>query len=133
MKHQIKTIIVVFPILLLALSSCNKSIEILEIRCNNRCNPTGVKKTPYFNWQLASHVHNQLQTSYHILVSDNENELKNDHGKVWDCKKTASESSINIKYIGLPLEPGKAYYWKVKVWDKDRKESKWSETGLEYG
>ncbi|MGI6128315.1 MAG: family 78 glycoside hydrolase catalytic domain, partial [Planifilum sp.] len=34
---------------------------------------------------------------------------------------------MNVAYEGEPLESGKRYYWRVKVWDKHGSSSEWSE------
>jgi hypothetical protein len=38
---------------------------------------------------------------------------------VWDSGKISSNKSWRVSYGGSPMEPGKEYYWTVKVWDKD--------------
>ena len=55
------------------------------------------------------------------MVSDSEEGL--DEGKyIWDSGKVISDQAVAIPYEGISLEEEKKYYWKIKVWDKDKKE-----------
>jgi alpha-L-rhamnosidase len=47
-----------------------------------------------------------------------------------------TSESVLVPYKGKALLPGTVYYWQVKVWDKNKQASAWSEisrfcTGLE--
>jgi alpha-L-rhamnosidase len=101
-------------------------IEITELKCNYKNNPSGVNRNPRFSWILHSVERNQFQSAYHILLSDDSLLLKENTGNIWDTKKVISEQSINILCNSNALAPAKEYFWKVKVWDKDGKESSWS-------
>jgi len=101
-------------------------IEITELKCNFKNNPLGINQSPQFIWILHSGERNQVQSAYHILLSDDPLLLNKNIGNIWDTKKVISEQSINVFYEGNTLESAKEYFWKVKVWDKDGKESSWS-------
>ncbi|MBN2519516.1 MAG: family 78 glycoside hydrolase catalytic domain [Bacteroidales bacterium] len=131
--------IIFFLLLLLINLTCsnNHYISILNLQCNYKENPVGILPKPQFSWILESEIRNQSQSAYHMLIADNPNLLKKDIGNIWDTKKVITNQSINIIYQGQELLPGKEYYWKVKVWDKNGYESGWSEiakffTGLFY-
>jgi hypothetical protein len=111
------------------LSSQKKKMEVTNLTCEYKTNPLGVNDpNPEFGWQLQSNERNQAQTAYQIIVSDNPELIQSGKGNIWDSKKVKSDQSILVKYSGSPLKSGEKYYWRVKSWDKDGKESSWSET-----
>jgi alpha-L-rhamnosidase len=101
-------------------------INVSHLQCNYKENPVGINSSPQFGWILQSDTRNQFQTAYQIMVSDDAGKLDKNIGTTWDTKKVTSSQSILISYQGKPLEGGKEYYWKVKVWDKNGHESAWS-------
>lgn len=104
-----------------------KEIKIEVLKCDLKENPTGIQQNPNFSWQLLSSERNQKQSAYRILVSDDLNELGRGQGRYWNSGKIQSGQSILVPYTGQQLSPGKKYFWKVKVWDKNDKESNWSQ------
>ena len=89
-------------------------------------NPVGVDvKQPRFFWILEHAARGQVQSACQILVSSDPAPAA---GDIWDSGKLASSKSTQVVFAGKALESGKTYYWKVKYWDKDGRESPWSET-----
>ncbi len=84
-------------------------------------------KQPHLGWMLKSGTNNTLQTAYQIIVADNKDNILNNTGNVWDSGKVLSNESVNIKYEGNALEPGKVYFWRVKTWDNHGNESDYSD------
>ena len=82
-----------------------------------------------FSWKLISESRNQSQSAYHILVADNFDEIQNSNGNIWDSEKVKSDKSILVHFSGKKLEPAQKYFWKVKVWNQDGKDSEWSKVG----
>jgi len=111
--------------------SCGQSLlRVKDLKCEYRTNPLGIDNTmPRFGWKLIdeNNERGQKQTAYQILVSSNIEGLKNDKGDVWDSGKLKADKSVNIEFSGKPLESGKQYFWKVKIWDANSLESSWSE------
>ncbi|MEK9614321.1 MAG: family 78 glycoside hydrolase catalytic domain [Flavobacteriaceae bacterium] len=108
---------------------CTKKSElkIVNLKCEYQTTPLGIDNLhPRLSWQMESSVRNQKQLAYHILVSESLEELDQDIGKVWDSKKVQSDQSISVPFDGKILQSGKQYYWKVKVWDQDKKQTPWS-------
>jgi alpha-L-rhamnosidase len=101
-------------------------IEITDIKCNFKNNPVGIDSKPHFSWILHSGERNQFQSAYYLLLSDDSLLLNKNIGNIWDTRKVKSEQSINVLYDGVALEPGKEYFWKVRVWDKEGEASEWS-------
>ncbi len=95
------------------------------LRCEYLENPMGVDvRQPRFFWVLEHPERGQSQSAYQVLVSADPALAA---GEVWDSGKVASAQSTQVVFGGKALESGKTYFWKVKYWDKDGKESPWSE------
>jgi alpha-L-rhamnosidase len=96
------------------------------LRCEYLENPMGVDvKQPRFFWVLEHSGRGQAQSAYQMIVSSDPAAAAAD---IWDSGKVASARSTQVVYGGKALESGKSYFWKVKYWDKDGKESAWSDT-----
>jgi len=125
----VKRITLILIVLISCITSafCQNALTVTDLKCENKPNPMGVEnRNPRLNWLLKSTERDQKQTAYRILVSDNSTSLKRDKGNIWDSKKVISSSSILVEYNGRPLQAAKKYYWKVKVWNSEGIESKWS-------
>ncbi|MFB6343763.1 glycoside hydrolase family 78 protein [Saccharicrinis sp. FJH62] len=128
MKQVIIVIASLF--LFLACNSHDSGLNIVKTACNHFEQPLGVETVhPEFSWVVQSATSNNLQKSYHILVSDDEALLDKDSSNVWNSGRVESVNSINVRYEGSELKSGKTYYWKVKVWDAYGNESDWSRIG----
>lgn len=99
----------------------SQGTQIVEMTTNDKVNPIGIDKTPYFSWKMQDSEKGQKQTAYQILVSDTEEELENKQ-YVWNSGKVMSDQSVAILYEGKELEAENDYFWRVKVWDKNQKE-----------
>jgi len=78
---------------------------------------------PSFTWEIGGRQSGIRQTAYQVLVSDNV-KMINDHiGNLWDSGKIKSGLSAGITYQGKPLQPNKAYYWQVRVWNNNQEAS----------
>ena len=85
--------------------------------------------SPRLSWVNSpkSGKQNIKQTSYELCVSSSKELLEQGKADVWTVNMNDANSLL-IPYMGKKLESGKTYYWRVRVWDQDNKESKWSET-----
>jgi len=98
------------------------------LRCESLDNPLGLdEKQPRLSWIVTSSQRRQKQTAYRVLVASQAELLKQDKGDLWDSGKVASDETTSIVYAGKPLGEHQWCHWKVKVWDKDGRESEWSE------
>ena len=91
--------------------------------------PLDTGEAPRFGWLPQDVDANEVQTAYKIEVRDADGVL------VWDTDKVKSAQQAYVEYDGAPLDPGSAYTWRVRTWDKDNLPSPWSgwesfETGL---
>ncbi len=117
-------------LMVLTFGSCSHQSEITveRLTCNFREQALGVETpAPLLGWQLQSSGNNVVQSAYHIIVAETPEDLDENNGSVWDSGQIDTDQSINVQYKGKKLEPGKRYFWKVKVWDGNGKESSWSE------
>ncbi|MBE0711690.1 MAG: alpha-L-rhamnosidase N-terminal domain-containing protein, partial [Candidatus Aminicenantes bacterium] len=103
------------------------------LRCEYLHNPMGIDvPKPRFFWVLGHTERGQAQSACQVVVSTNP---KAAAGDVWDSGKVASAKSTQVVFAGKALESGKSYFWKVRTWDRDGRESPWSavaafDTGL---
>jgi alpha-L-rhamnosidase len=81
---------------------------------------------PSFSWVLADTVANYRQTAYQIILSSTEKNKGAKMAEVWDSGKVKSGQNTCIMPAGKPLDPGRIYFWKVKVWDQRDVESPFS-------
>ena len=104
-----------------------QAATIENLRCEYLVNPIGVDiATPRLSWEIVSSKRGDLQQSYQIIVSSSAENLAKDLGDVWNTGKLNSDKSIQVEYQGKPLSSGTSYFWKVRIWDKESKESNWS-------
>ena len=107
------------------------AIKTDNLRCEYRTNPTGIDVTqPRLSWVLKSDQRGQKQSAYRVLVATSMKKLLKNNGDAWDTGKVPSSQSIHVSYNGKPLTSDQAYYWKVRVWDKDGLPSEWSEPAV---
>ncbi len=98
-----------------------------NLRCEYAVNPMGVDApNPRLFWTVESKERGQKQTAYEILAASSPELLAQDKGDLWDSGKVASEETIQIPYVGRPLESSQPVFWKVRVWDANGSRSAWS-------
>ncbi len=120
---------------LLLFSGCgvpgHSDVAVKELRCEYRVNPLGIDVVrPRLSWVLESSRRCQKQTAYRLLVASSAKNLKESRGDLLDTGKVESDRSIHVEYGGWPLKSRMRCYWKVKVWDKDGRDSQWSRLAL---
>ncbi|AJR04523.1 family 78 glycoside hydrolase catalytic domain [Siansivirga zeaxanthinifaciens] len=122
MKHLILSFFILFSVDIVA------QIHPIDLKCEYLTNPEGIDmQNPRLFWQLKSTENVQYQTAYQIIVASSKDNIDKNIGDVYDSKKVTSSQSIQIVYKGRKLNPATAYFWKVRVWDKNKKVSEWSE------
>ena len=118
-----KWITAIMPIVLLGFCIAAQAVEApTGMMCELLAHPeiTVIKDAePEFTWIMNSSLRGDVQTAYQILVASSQENLAKDLGDVWDSGKVASNNSINVTYQGNTLAPGKTYYWKVRIWNRD--------------
>ena len=120
--------LIAFGIILLSVfcTACAE-IRVSGLKVQSIVNPTGIDdKVPRFSWQWQSDTRGASQTGYRIMVASSVENLKRDKGDVWDTGIIKGAEQLYVNYQGKPLTSGTTYYWKVKVWDNQKKQSPWS-------
>lgn len=125
MQTKVRRYIAIF--LFAAAFSALAGLEVGQLRCEYLENPLGIDVAqPRLSWVLDSAVRGEKQTAYQILVASSAEELKKDHGDLWDSGKMGSDQTTFVAYAGKTLASRAACFWKVRSWDKDGKPSAWS-------
>ena len=115
----------VLPMLLLACIVATAQVQVTNLKVENLSNPLGIdRQQPQLSWQLQSTQRNIMQSAYEVNVSDNAAFKGN---AVWSSGKVNAGQSIHVPYTGNPLQSGKKYYWRVRIWDNNGKASNWSQ------
>ncbi|MFV0564720.1 MAG: glycoside hydrolase family 78 protein [Flavobacteriaceae bacterium] len=124
-----KAIFVVVVALFLACSpNKNQKLSVAQLTCEMAQNPLAVtNQNPRFGWQLEALGQSVWQSAYQILVASTEEKLKNNVADVWDSGKITSNQSQLIAYNGSALKPETKYFWKVKIWNKEKTTPYWSD------
>ena len=74
---------------------------------------------PEFGWTVP--LGSKFQSAYQILVASSQSIIDSNNGDVWDSKRVASNASTDVEYAGEPLDVGKTYFWKVRIWDEENR------------
>lgn len=105
-------------------------INVSDLTCEYKQNPVGIDvQIPRLSWKINAKegIQNVTQKYYQIQVSKTEKGLNNLKNQVWNSGKIQSNQSVHIKYKGEGLAEKQTYYWRVKIWDSENRETKWSE------
>lgn len=117
----------------LLLNCCSKkpdsTLYVSQLKCNGFENPAGTGMTPNFSWILKSDKPGEIQTAYQIIICSEKEITRKYIGDIWHSGKILSGLSTWILYPGHELEPGKKYFWSVRVWDENDKPTHWSTIG----
>jgi alpha-L-rhamnosidase len=99
-----------------------------HLRSEYLTDPIGLgRPQPRLSWVLDSAERGQKQTAYQILAAPTLAGLEQDQGSLWDSGRVESDETAHVVYQGKPLSSRAEVFWKVRVWDKDRRASAWSQ------
>jgi alpha-L-rhamnosidase len=82
--------------------------------------------SPVFSWKLPVTPAVKSQTAYRLVVTSYST-FESVETTVWDSGKVESGQSVWVPYEGPPLKSRERVSWRVKFWDDQGQESKWSE------
>lgn len=115
-------------ILLLFTINVFAQLHITPALCENKINPLGVNiQDIRFSWEMDAKENTQYQTAYQLVIATSEDKLTLGNFDVYNSSVVKNNQSVLVKYKGKRLMPGQSYYWKLRVWDKNNKPSKWSD------
>jgi hypothetical protein len=99
-----------------------------HLRCDYAEDPLGVDSSPpRLFWKLESDQRGELQTAYQILAASSAAALARNNGDLWDSGRVRSDKTLQIPFAGKMLQSSREVFWKVRVWDKSRTVSDWSQ------
>jgi hypothetical protein len=105
----------------------------IDLRCDDASEPLAVADAhPEFSWQLAASspaLHAVSQSAYRIQVTVDARGARAARATVWDSSVISGPATFGIAYAGPTLEAGRAYTWRVEVWDEQHRASGWSDAG----
>jgi alpha-L-rhamnosidase len=118
------------PLLFFLASAFNptvaQTLSVIDLTCNHKINPMGIPVgEARLSWKMQSPGRNILQTAYNIRIASDPafKKIINETGKV----NSAESILIPVKEA---LKPATRYYWQVKLWDNNKRETKWSSTAF---
>jgi len=101
--------------------------HVVNLKCEHSANPIGIDTpNPRLSWNIESTQRNWMQSACQILVSTDSSKLNLNNGDIWDSGKIGTSECLYLPFSGKPLASLQKYWWKVKVWDKDRLSAEWS-------
>lgn len=107
-------IITLLLTLCLPILNASAKVEIGRMTVEGRECPLGLDDMhPRFGWQISSDKKNVMQRSYRIIVASSQALCEIGKADIWDTGATKSSQSQWVEYNGLPLMPGKRYFWQV--------------------
>ncbi len=108
-------------------------IQVDKLRCEYLQNPIGIDIViPRLSWQIKvkDDSKNIMQQAYRIQVVSAKDAFDKKKQLVWDTGKVDSDQSVHIEYNGQKPQSRDRFYWRVKIWDNQGRESGWSETAF---
>ncbi len=81
---------------------------------------------PALSWIVPLIEPGDMQRAYQVIISTTLDDLINDRGDTWNSEKVISDSSVAVEVSDIALVSHHFYYWKVKTWNLNDIESRWS-------
>lgn len=112
---------------LIANIAFSQAITPSKLTCEYLVNPAVVDvMQPRLSWinKATDNNRGHSQTAWQIAVASAADKL--DSPDLWDSGKITSEENNRIVYGGKALTSRQECWWRVRVWDKNGKQSEWS-------
>ena len=108
-----------------AVSCTGSSIRPVQLTCEYADGVVIDIVNPRLSWKNENvrDVIGAGQSAYRIRVAEGREDFS---VPVWDSGKILSDKNAFVVYEGDSLRSRSTYYWQVKVWDENGKESAWS-------
>ena len=99
-----------------------------RLRCERLDEPVGVDTaSPRLSWLVAGQARGDRPTAWQVLVSSAPELLAGGMGDLWDSGRIDADAPPGVEYGGEPLRSCARCHWKVRWWDREGRESPWSE------
>jgi alpha-L-rhamnosidase len=101
----------------------------VRLKCEYLTNPLGIaEEAPRFSWVPEHPRRGARQIAAQVIVSPEKSFVEKEVGDYWDSGRVESDRTAGVRYGGVTLQSGKAYFWRVRWWDEWGGVSPWSET-----
>jgi alpha-L-rhamnosidase len=101
----------------------------VRLKCEYLTDPSGIaEEAPRFSWIPQHTRRGARQTAAQVIVASEKSFAEKEVGDYWDSGRMESDRTAGVRYGGVPLQSGKAYFWRVRWWDQWDGVSSWSET-----
>lgn len=91
----------------------------------NTARATIIDPNPEYGWVVPEGT--VSQSAYQILVASSSENIDKNIGDLWNSGQIRSNTSTEIEHGGTRLKSRETYYWKVRIWDRDNRLSKYSQ------
>jgi len=103
----------------------------VNLRCEYLKEPMAIDKPqPRFSWEISSQESGFNQFAYEVIVGTDESAVIKGRGNVWKSGMVKSFETNQVFYNGKKLQANTSYYWKVRIWNQNKKPGLWSVTEL---
>ncbi len=129
MKNTITLALILLAACDISFRDTSQTLFVNGLQIEYLTNPLGIDtETPRFSWRLfdKNNTRGQKQTAYQVLVASEKSLLNTDQADIWNSSRVSGNQSALVPFEGKKLISGHKYYWKVRVWDKNKKPSSWS-------
>jgi hypothetical protein len=105
-------------------------VRVADVLCDGRVDPVGVDPgSVRLSWVLESEARGQSQAAYLVEVASSPQALLAGRADVWASGRVEGTRSVLVPYGGPPLQPARAYAWRVRVEDPAGRLTAWSGPG----
>ncbi len=108
------------------ISACSGNILLTDPKCTIDGRDTEITEAELrFGWKVSSSDGDAMQSACEIEVAQTPDDLLHGDGLLWDTGKAMSSESVLTTYGGKPLENGRDYWWRARIWDRNGRVSDW--------
>jgi alpha-L-rhamnosidase len=128
MTRRILSFLTVLCVMISVRAENLSPVRIDALTCEHLTNPVGIgNQQPRLSWKLRSDRSGEVQTALEIRSASSASSLKSASPDLWDSGKIISDQSVLVPWAGKPLGSRSQVFWQVRVWDKDKQPTAWSD------
>ncbi|WP_345028820.1 family 78 glycoside hydrolase catalytic domain [Ravibacter arvi] len=125
--HRLRKDLFVLLLLLMTALDGKSQTFIRAALCDNRINPTGIDTGDlFFSWEIESSAFEVTQSGYQLVIASSPQKLGAGVYDILNTGRVNSGQSIQVRYKGQILAPARTFFWKVRIWDNNKKATDWS-------